>query len=56
MSNVIKFERPPEEKPPKPKMAMSPTIRKVLIWAAIAVAFVVAWGYFTLFGGAAVPA
>jgi hypothetical protein len=55
MSNVIKFERPPEEKPPKPKMAIPPAFRTMLIWAAIAAAFVLAWGYFTLFGEATAP-
>jgi hypothetical protein len=56
MSNVIKFERPPEDKPPKPKAAMSPSLRKTLIWVGIAAAFVLAWGYFTLFGGGVAPA
>lgn len=56
MSNVIKFERPPEEKPSKPKTTVSPSSRKFLIWAGILGAFVLAWGYFTLFGGVAVPA
>ncbi len=56
MSNVIKFERPPEDKPPKPKAAMSPSLRKMLIWVGIVAAFVLAWGYFTLFGGGATPA
>jgi hypothetical protein len=51
MSNVIKFERPPEPKAPKPKKTLSPALRKVLIFAGIALAFVVSWGYFTLFGG-----
>lgn len=55
MSNVIKFERPPEEKPPKPKREISPATRKVLIWAAVVAAFVLAWGYFTLFGGNSSP-
>ncbi|MFN3506413.1 MAG: hypothetical protein ACK4ZU_02980 [Allorhizobium sp.] len=55
MSNVIKFERPPEEKPPKPKPEMSPTVRKVLIWVTVVAAFVLAWGYFTLFGGNGTP-
>jgi hypothetical protein len=53
MSNVIKFERPPEEKPPKPKMTVSPMARKALTWVGIAAALVAAWGYFTLFGGGA---
>jgi hypothetical protein len=51
MSNVIKFERPPEPKAPKPKRTLSPAMRKALIFAGIAVAFVTSWGYFTLFGG-----
>jgi hypothetical protein len=50
MSNVIKFERPPEPKAPKPKKTLSPGRRKALIFAGIVVAFVVTWGYFTLFG------
>ncbi|WP_085942952.1 hypothetical protein [Agrobacterium albertimagni] len=57
MSNVIKFERPPEEKPPKPKASLPPSMRKILIWAGIVAAFGLAWAYFTLFGGgAAAPA
>lgn len=51
MSNVIKFERPPEPKAPKPKRTLPPALRKVLIFAGIALAFVASWGYFTLFGG-----
>ncbi len=51
MSNVIKFERPPEPKAPKPKKTLSPTLRKAMIWGGIVLAFVAAWGYFTLFGG-----
>jgi hypothetical protein len=50
MSNVIKFERPPEPKVPKPKKTVSPGLRKVLVWVGIAAALVAAWGYFTLFG------
>ncbi len=50
MSNVIKFERPPEPKAPKPKKTVSPGLRKVLVWVGIAAALVAAWGYFTLFG------
>ncbi|MBU2326003.1 MAG: hypothetical protein KJ755_01395 [Alphaproteobacteria bacterium] len=56
MSNVIKFERPPENKPPKPKKALSLTARRILIWAGIAAAFLLAWGYFTLFGAGTTPA
>ena len=57
MSNVIKFERPPEDKPPKPKASVSPSMRKILIWVGIVAAFGVAWAYFTLAGGgAAAPA
>lgn len=56
MSNVIKFERPPENEPPKPKKALSLTARRILIWAGIAAAFLLAWGYFTLFGAGATPA
>jgi hypothetical protein len=55
MSNVIKFERPPEEKPQKPKTPMSPAIRKVLIAAGVVAAFVLAWAYFTFVGGATAP-
>lgn len=51
MSNVIKFERPPEPKAPKPKKTLSPVARKVLIWVGLALAFVAAWGYFTVTGG-----
>ena len=50
MSNVIKFERPPENKPPKPKKTLS------LIWAGVVAAFLLAWGYFTFFGAGATPA
>jgi uncharacterized RDD family membrane protein YckC len=50
MSNVIKFERPPEPKAPKPKKTLSPGLRKALIFAGLALAFLAAWGYFTLFG------
>ena len=50
MSNVIKFERPPEPKAPKPKKTLSPTGRKALIWVGITLAFVAAWGYFTVVG------
>ncbi len=56
MSNVIKFERPPEDKPPKPKASVSPSMRKILIWAGVAAAFVLAWAYFTLVGAGAAPA
>ena len=56
MSNVIKFERPPEEKPSKPKAPVSPASRKILIWVGIVAALVLAWGYFTVFGSAAPPA
>ena len=51
MSNVIKFERPPEPKAPKQKKTLSPTLRKGLIFAGIALAFGATWGYFTVFGG-----
>lgn len=51
MSNVIKFERPPEPKAPKPKKTVSPTLRKGMIWAGVVIAFIAAWGYFTIFGG-----
>jgi hypothetical protein len=50
MSNVIKFERPPEPKTPKPKKTISPGLRKVLVWVGVAAALAAAWGYFTLFG------
>lgn len=56
MSNVIKFERPPEEKPSKPKAPVSPASHKILIWVGIVAALVLAWGYFTVFGGTAPPA
>jgi hypothetical protein len=51
MSNVIKFERPPEPKAPKPKRTMSTALRKTLIFAGLALAFVATWGYFIVFGG-----
>lgn len=51
MSNVIKFERPPEPKAPKPKKTLSASQRKALTFAGIALAFVATWGYFTVFGG-----
>lgn len=51
MSNVIKFESPPEPKAPKPKKTLSPALRKGLIFAGVALAFVATWGYFTVFGG-----
>lgn len=51
MSNVIKFERPPEPEAPKQKKTISPALRKALIWLGILLAFVGAWIYFTLLGG-----
>ncbi len=53
MSNVIKFERPPENKPPKPKKSLSPTARRVLVWLGIVAAFLLAWAYFTFIGAGA---
>lgn len=53
MSNVIKFERPPENKPPKPKKSLAPAARRVLIWLAIVAAFLLAWAYFTFIGAGA---
>lgn len=55
MSNVIKFERPPEPKAPKPKKSISPGLKRVMIWAGIVAALVAAWGYFTLVGGTPAP-
>lgn len=56
MSNVIKFERPPEIKPPKPKRSLSPNTRRILIWVGIVAAFLLAWAYFTFFGAGSAPA
>lgn len=56
MSNVIKFERPPEPKQPKQKKAISPALRKVLVWIGVVAALVAAWGYFTVFGATPAPA
>ncbi|MDR7028459.1 hypothetical protein [Rhizobium rosettiformans] len=56
MSNVIKFERPPEQKPPKPQKSLSPTLKKVIVWVAIVAALVLVWGYYTLVGGTGAPA
>ncbi|WP_197278312.1 hypothetical protein [Rhizobium sp. AAP43] len=50
MSNVIKFERPPEPKVPKPKKTLSPMLRRRLTWGALVLAFVATWAYFTLAG------
>jgi hypothetical protein len=55
MSNVIKFERPPEPKEPKVKKPLSPGLRKLLIWVGVAAAFVAAWSYYTFFGAAPSP-
>lgn len=55
MSNVIKFERPPEEKPQKTKREASPILRKGLIWLALVAAFGLAWVYFTFVGGSGAP-
>lgn len=51
MSNVIKFERPPEPKAPKPKKTLSPSLRKGLVWAGVVIAFAATWAYFSVFGG-----
>ncbi|EHS50392.1 hypothetical protein PDO_2526 [Rhizobium sp. PDO1-076] len=51
MSNVIKFERPPEPKAPKPKRSLTPGARKALIWVGVLAAIAAAWGYFTVTGG-----
>ncbi len=56
MSNVIKFERPPENKPPKPKRSLSLNARRILIWVGIVAAFLLAWAYFTFFGAGSAPA
>lgn len=56
MSNVIKFERPPENKPPKPKKTLSLTARRILIWLGVVAAFLVAWAYFTFVGAGTGPA
>jgi hypothetical protein len=52
MSNVIKFERPPENKPPKPKKNLTPMARRALTWLGIVAAFLLAWAYFTFIGAA----
>lgn len=50
MSNVIKFERPPEPKAPKTRKALSPALHRILAWGGIVLAFVAVWGFFTLTG------
>lgn len=50
MSNVIKFERPPEPEAPKSKKEMAPATRRVLIWAGVLSAFGLAWVYYSVVG------
>lgn len=50
MSNVVKFERPPEPKTPKPKRSLSVMQRRFLIWFCLAAAFFAVWAGFSLFG------
>ena len=53
MSNVIKFERPPEPKEPKEKTTrkqLSPTVRRMFVWVGVVAAFGLAWIYFTVAG------
>ena len=53
MSNVIKFERPPEPKEPKEKPSrtqMAPAAKRLVTWAGLVASFALAWIYFTITG------
>lgn len=51
MSNVVKFERPPEPKAPKPKKSLTVGQRRILAWICLCVVFAAVWVFFTLTGG-----
>jgi hypothetical protein len=56
MSNIIKFERPPEPEAPKKTRSISPALRTLLVWLGLLMAFAGTWAYFSLAGGSAPPA